>query len=113
MYGTVYLVQNQKKQKFALKTVKINPFDAEESLREVEATKLIEHPNLIKIYDYKIGEEYLEILMEYCEKGSFNGFMKNSQMLNNSEMCLSIFRQIIDAGVAMLRQGVIHRDIKP
>lgn len=33
MFGTVYLVENSSKQKFALKTVKINPFDAEESMR--------------------------------------------------------------------------------
>lgn len=26
-FGTVYLVQNSKKEKYALKTVKINPFE--------------------------------------------------------------------------------------
>ena len=57
MYGTVYLVENTKGQKFALKSVKVNPFNVEESMKEVEATKMLEHPNLVKVYDFKSSEE--------------------------------------------------------
>lgn len=35
MYGTVYLVQNLKGEKYALKSVKLNPFTVEESMKEV------------------------------------------------------------------------------
>lgn len=113
MYGTVYLVQNSKGEKFALKSVKVNPFTIEESMKEVEATKMLEHPNLVKVYDFKSSEESIEILMEYCEKGNLHSCLKSNIFKDNWELSLRVFHQIINAGVAINRKGVIHRDIKP
>ena len=50
-FGSVYLIKDKKERLFALKKVKVDPFDYEQSLREIEMMKQFVHPNLVKIYD--------------------------------------------------------------
>lgn len=49
-FGSVYLVLNEKGEKFAYKKIKINPFNAEEAEREIDIMKNFTHPNLVRIY---------------------------------------------------------------
>lgn len=50
-FGVVYLVQDEKDRKYALKKVQVNPFLVDESLLEIKLLGKFNHPNLIYIYD--------------------------------------------------------------
>lgn len=74
-------MQDDRANKFALKKVQINPFNADEAIQEVEIMKKIHHPNLIKIHKaYRNDMEgKLEILMEFCEEGDLLSYLNKRQ----------------------------------
>ena len=50
-FGSVYLIKDEKDRSFALKKVRVDPFEVEQSLKEIEVMRKFVHPNLIKIHD--------------------------------------------------------------
>lgn len=51
-YGVVYKLEDAKGRIFALKEIRVKPFDTESALKEIDVMKTFLHPNLVKIYDY-------------------------------------------------------------
>lgn len=50
-YGTVYLVQDSKGRKYALKKIKMNAFIIDEAMNEIKVMEKLLHPNLIRVFD--------------------------------------------------------------
>lgn len=40
-----------------MKRIKVNPFEDDQALKEIEVMKRFVHPNVIKIYDSRFDEE--------------------------------------------------------
>ena len=78
-FGLVYLVEDEKGRPFALKKVTVDPFEVEQSLKEIEVMKKFVHPNLVRIHRSHFDEtsNLLEIVMEYCEEGDLFKFYKS------------------------------------
>jgi NIMA (never in mitosis gene a)-related kinase len=53
-FGNVYLVEDNKGKRYALKKIRIDPFNIEESEKEIDVMKKLSHHNLVKIYDYQV-----------------------------------------------------------
>ncbi|KAL8748966.1 MAG: hypothetical protein Q9184_007000 [Pyrenodesmia sp. 2 TL-2023] len=85
------------------------PFGIE---REVVIMKLIEHPNIISLYDVWENRGELYIVLEYVDGGElFNHITTYGQLPEHEAMRL--FRQII-AGLSYChRFNICHRDLKP
>jgi cyclin-dependent kinase len=64
-YGSVYRVRNDQGQVFAYKRIKVDPFLAEETEREIDIMRKLHHPNLLKVYEHHFEdkEEELRIIM--------------------------------------------------
>jgi serine/threonine protein kinase len=85
-FGSVYLAKDSKNRSFALKRIRVDPFEVEQALKEIEVMKKFVHPNLVKIYDSSFDEsnEQLEIIMEYCEDGDLlNYYKKKNKQLGD------------------------------
>lgn len=51
-FGTVYLVQDNKGKKYAMKKISnMNAFVIEEAMKEIKVMEKLLHPNLIRVYD--------------------------------------------------------------
>ncbi|KAL8701747.1 MAG: hypothetical protein Q9224_000357 [Gallowayella concinna] len=85
------------------------PFGIE---REVIIMKLIEHPNVISLYDVWENRGELYLVLEYIEGGElFDHISKNGTLPEHE--AIRIFRQII-AGLSYChRFNICHRDLKP
>ncbi|KAI4233441.1 MAG: hypothetical protein LQ349_004411 [Xanthoria aureola] len=85
------------------------PFGIE---REVLIMKLIEHPNVINLYDVWENRGELYLVLEYIEGGElFNHISQNGKLPEYE--AVRIFRQII-AGLSYChRFNICHRDLKP
>ncbi|KAI4254595.1 MAG: hypothetical protein LQ352_003005 [Teloschistes flavicans] len=85
------------------------PFGIE---REVCIMKLIEHPNVIGLYDVWENRGELYLVLEYVEGGELFNHISTHRQLPEHE-AVRIFRQII-AGVSYChRFNICHRDLKP
>ena len=114
-FGSVYLIKDEKDRSFALKKIRVDPFEVDRSLKEIEVMKKFIHPNLVKIYDsyFDEGNELLEIVMEYCEEGDLFNYYKSKNKELSVDEIIRIFRQIAIAFIVMNVKGVFHRDLKP
>ena len=82
-------------------------------LNEIEALKNIDHPKIIKIFQYHIKEnKSIDILIEYLN--GINLFSKLAQMNHFSEKdTLIIMYQLFSCIKFIHDNGIVHRDIKP
>ncbi|KAJ5249200.1 hypothetical protein N7468_000651 [Penicillium chermesinum] len=80
--------------------------------REVVIMKLIEHPNVISLYDVWENRGELYLVLEYVEGGELFDYVSQKGPLHEQE-AVRIFRQII-AGLGYChRFNICHRDLKP
>ena len=79
---------------------------------ESKAVVLLEHDNIVKIYDVNIEGELKYFVMEYLEGITLKEYLKQKGKLDSEEV-ISCAEQILRALEHAHSKGVIHRDIKP
>ncbi|KAH6917782.1 CAMK/CAMKL/GIN4 protein kinase [Coprinopsis sp. MPI-PUGE-AT-0042] len=80
--------------------------------REITMMKLMNHPNIMRIYDVYEGDKELFLVLEYVEGGELFDFLVNKGRLPPYE-ALVYFRQIIYGLNYAHTFSIIHRDLKP
>jgi eukaryotic-like serine/threonine-protein kinase len=117
--GEVYLARNDATGelvaiKSLLPQVAVKPYMKEMFLREVENTKMLNHPNLVQLKDYCFSGGAFFFTMEYCDRGSVIDLInKRSSKLPIKE-AIDIIIQILDGlHYAHTEKNLVHRDIKP
>lgn len=85
------------------------PFGIE---REIVVMKLIEHPNIISLYDIWENRGELYLVLEYVEGGELFEYVARNRYLPECE-AVRLLRQLI-AGLSYChRFNICHRDLKP
>lgn len=80
-------------------------------LAEAKTMAQIEHPGVVRIYDfYEEGDE-LWIVMEFLEGGSLVDRLGHGPL--SSRQAVTVCKEILSALAEAHSHGVIHRDIKP
>jgi len=116
--GIVLLVKKNQ-QYYAMKILRRENYDPKHHLkvqrfiREAEILSQINHPNIIKIFEYGISEdeEIPYIVMEFIPGRPLNHHMRSNTF--TLEQVISIIRQIAEALSVVHQFGVLHRDVKP
>jgi serine/threonine-protein kinase HSL1, negative regulator of Swe1 kinase len=80
--------------------------------REIVVMKLIEHPNIMQMYDVWTTSSYLYLILEYADGGELFEYLCSKGQLHAQE-ALRIFQQIIGAVDYCHRFNICHRDLKP
>lgn len=81
-------------------------------LREIAIMKLLEHRNIVRLYDVWENHNELYLIMEHVEGGELFHYIEESRGLSEEES-VYIFRQIIAALLYCHRMHIHHRDLKP
>ncbi|KAI9163272.1 putative serine/threonine-protein kinase HSL1 [Paramyrothecium foliicola] len=80
--------------------------------REVAILKLIEHPNIMKLYDIWENRSEIYLILEYIDQGDLFTFI-NSRGRLSEDVAIYFFRQIISAMTYCHSFNICHRDLKP
>lgn len=79
---------------------------------ESKAVSMLNHENIVKIYDISVRGEHKYIVMEFLEGITLREYMKNKGPLSWRET-VEFTEQILAALDHAHMKGVVHRDIKP
>lgn len=111
-FGAVYRCLNRNYGvEFAAKVLPMSSASASESFTsEIEALTQLDHPNVIKLYNYFEFEQQLILILELCEGGSIKNKIRGG--IERQEF-LYYANQILDGLDAIHAQRIAHRDIKP
>ena len=85
-------------------------------MQEARAAARLDHPSIVKIFDFGMTQSVLYMVMEYIDGGSLAGYinrMQERQQVVRLDEALPLLAQVADALGYAHRQGVIHRDVKP
>lgn len=88
---------------------RVMPFGVE---REVVIMKLLEHPNIVKLYDVWENRNELYLVMEHVDGGELFEYVGKVGCLREDET-VWVFRQVVAALLHCHRLGIHHRDLKP
>jgi calcium-dependent protein kinase len=81
-------------------------------LAEVEILKTLDHPNILKVYEYFEDDEHYYIVMEYCEGGDIFDKIERSGRITEKYAAKVMIYLLKGVNYLHSRQ-VVHRDIKP
>ena len=119
-FASVYLEQDiYSKKLYATKIInekKIDPQAKKYLQNEIKILSMINHQNIIKLYRVLESQNYLFLVMEYCNGGSLYtnlyDYIKNYGQPFPEKLVQRIMKKIL-TGVNFLHQkGIIHRDLK-
>ncbi|MFC2172637.1 serine/threonine protein kinase [Acidobacteriota bacterium] len=99
----------------ALKVISAGFFDMhgmERFLREAKATAKLDHPNIVKIYDFGFDEGHPYLAMELLRGRNLQVYLRENAEVK-TETCIRIILEVCDGLAHAHQQGIVHRDIKP
>lgn len=104
-------------EKVAIKIIKkaeMTPKDQELVKSEIDIMKMCRHKNIVRLLDHYENIEYIFIIMEYLEGGTFANYLEVTPIdeLSEKQAGQCAF-QIAKALEYMHQFGIIHRDLKP
>lgn len=85
--------------------------------REARAMASLNHPNIVRVYDFDVyGEDTYYLVMEYVSGGSLKAKLeqlaRDDQRLSMARS-VQIAQEVADALAYAHSRGMVHRDIKP
>jgi serine/threonine protein kinase len=86
--------------------------DQEHLLSEIKILQTIEHPNLVKFFEFFESDHYYLIVMEYIEGETLSQLINSNSVLTECQ-ARRIFTQLIELTSFLHQNNIFHRDIKP
>ena len=80
---------------------------------ESKAISLLNHPNIVKVYDVSVSDQLQYIVMECVEGMTLREYLNERGGKLTSRETVHFISQILKALDHAHRNGVVHRDIKP
>ncbi|KAG7551434.1 Pentatricopeptide repeat [Arabidopsis thaliana x Arabidopsis arenosa] len=85
---------------------------AEQIRRDISTMKLINHPNVVQLYEVLASKAKIYIVLEFISGGKLFDKIKNDGRMKEDE-ARGYFQQLINAVDCCHSRGLYHRDLKP
>lgn len=115
-FGSVFKVRNLKNNEIrALKVIKKSSItyqdDDQKFLKEIEILITLDHPNIIKIYEYYTDELNYYLITDYISNGELSEYVTKTKVLSEKQTQY-IMNQLLCAVNYLHSNSIAHRDIK-
>lgn len=101
----------------AVKVLKEEFLDNEELVRrfknESKAISILDHPNIVKVYDVSVTDKLQYIVMEYVDGITLKEYLKQRGGALTWKETVHFATQVLGALQHAHSKGIIHRDVKP
>ena len=80
--------------------------------QEIEILRSLDHPNIVKVFEFFEDTKRVFIVMELCRGGElFAQLVQRSRFDERQAAC--VMKQVLSAVTYLHSRGIIHRDLKP
>ena len=112
-YGEVFLCKNKiTNQKVAIKKIlKKHGLDEKEVKQEIEILRQLNHPYILKLYEYYITEDYIYLVEELCSEGDLSEKLYKIHIFPEFIVKI-IMMQIFKALMYLYSKKILHGDLK-
>mmetsp|Transcript_73149 Transcript_73149/g.122136 ORF Transcript_73149/g.122136 Transcript_73149/m.122136 type:complete len:554 (-) Transcript_73149:316-1977(-) len=114
--GSVCIVKKKSTNEvYAMKTVPMDGMGGatlDELRREIEVQKALDHPNIVRVFEYFEERHQMHIIMELCKGGALVSRMKNHRHGYGEQAAATLVQKMLSAVLYCHHKGVVHRDIK-
>ena len=80
-------------------------------IKEINILKTLDHPNIMKVYEYFNTPDCFSIVSELCTGGELYHKIENNNL--NENVGKYVMKQLLSAVAFCHKNGIIHRDLKP
>ena len=102
--------------KISLKYISVEPLFKTHLDNEIKFLKEFNHNNIIKLYDVKVTQSDIYLIMEYCNGGSLkkalNRYKQKYYKPFTEDIVRFLMKQILSAVEYLHGKGIVHRDLK-
>lgn len=115
-FGSVFKVRSLKSNEIrAMKVIKKSSIayqdDDQKFLKEIEILITLDHPNIIKIYEYYTDELNYYLITDYISNGELSEYVAKAKVLSEKQT-QNIMTQLLCAVNYLHSNNIAHRDIK-
>lgn len=113
-YSTVYKAYHNDLSKiFAVKeiNISIHKKNIERFREEIFLMNKFNHQNILKLYETIEDDNYIYLILEYCENGDLKNFLNKRPMKEKNVR--KFMKQIVSGLQYLNNKNVYHRDLKP
>ena len=116
-YASVYQVQNRYTGSIcALKIIKkkyaSSATEEKEIMNEINILRMMDHPNILKIFEFYSSEKEFSIVTELCPLGELFDQIINKGPFDERHSAYILY-QIVSAVNYCHKMHIVHRDLKP
>lgn len=119
-YGAVYLARQRgnKASRRAIKQIGktasgMTPAELEQEINHLCA---LDHPHIVKLYEYYETSEYIHLVMDFCPGGDLQGILDNHARPSNRHLSegftVQVLQQVLKAIAHVHGRGIMHLDLK-